>query len=301
MESKVNYTIVGLFVVLLSAAMVIGGYWLTDGQHSRAYDTYIVYMTEAVSGLNEQSPVKFNGVKVGFVENIRLDQDNPQKVILTLKIFEGTPITESTVASLKSQGVTGLTYLGLKAETASAPRLKAHPGENYPVIAAVPSLLLQLGDAIRDLTTNMNSIVDTVKKVFDKDNRVAIKESLQNIATFSKTIADNSERLDKSLRLTETLLKNTVKASKDFPDVTNDLKQTLLSFRQASQEVKLTMQDSRAAMRTLSQQALPSTVQLINRLHTVAGNVQQLTQELQQNPAVMIRGKQPLPNGPGER
>ncbi|MDP2786291.1 MAG: MCE family protein, partial [Sulfurimicrobium sp.] len=62
METKVNYTIVGLFVILLFAALVAGILWLSGGaQYRKTYDTYLAYMNESVSGLNLNAPVKYRG------------------------------------------------------------------------------------------------------------------------------------------------------------------------------------------------------------------------------------------------
>src|SRR3990167_10024623 len=113
MDTKVNYTIVGLFVILVGAIAVLLFLWLTSLKHRDVYDTYIVYMHEEVSGLNAQSAVRYNGVKVGYVESIRLNPKDPQQVVLTLKIKQGTPITTSTIATLKSEGITGVDYVGL--------------------------------------------------------------------------------------------------------------------------------------------------------------------------------------------
>src|SRR5690606_22120300 len=117
MDTKVNYTVVGIFVILLCLMLVIFFLWLTSLQHREVYDTYIVYMHEEVSGLGTQGPVRYNGVKVGYVDSIRLNPQDPQQVVLKLKIRRGTPITTSTIATLVSEGITGIDYVGLKALT----------------------------------------------------------------------------------------------------------------------------------------------------------------------------------------
>ena len=59
---------------------------------------------ESVAGLNLNAPVKYNGVEVGKVSDIRLDPVNPEKVRLTFAIEHGTPIKADTVAVLKDAG-----------------------------------------------------------------------------------------------------------------------------------------------------------------------------------------------------
>ena len=129
MEERVNYTMVGAFIVIMSIALLGIAYWLSMGRHTKVYDTYLVYMKEPVSGLSKMAPVKYNGVVVGFVRTIALDEDNPQLVSLQLSIEHSAPITQSTVATLRPQGITGMTYIGLKTKTAKAPRIKAIGGD----------------------------------------------------------------------------------------------------------------------------------------------------------------------------
>ena len=58
METKVNYAIVGLFVLVLATALIGGILWLSAGkQYHKSYDVYLTYMRESVSGLNLNAPV----------------------------------------------------------------------------------------------------------------------------------------------------------------------------------------------------------------------------------------------------
>ncbi|WP_423063663.1 MlaD family protein [Candidiatus Paracoxiella cheracis] len=308
MDSKVNYTIVGLFVILLGATLVVLIFWLTSLKHREVYDVYIVYMHEEVSGLSVQSPVRYNGVKVGYVQSIQLNPKDPQQVMLVLKIQEGTPITTSTIATLMAEGITGLDYIGLKALTAEAPPLEAKPGEKYPVIPSEPSLLLKLSTALQEVTKTVGDLSANISKVFDEKNREAIRQSLANTAKITSTIAQNSKNIDAIMVSTKKLLTNSAQASKDLPDIMKQLKATLASVKavanklnNAGSSVVVTMRDTRTAVQNVSQQLVPSTQQLLTQLNDVAGNLQQLSAELQHNPSILVRGKYPSPPGPGEK
>ena len=78
MESKVNYTAVGLFVVILSAALIGLGLWIGADISPKDYRRYDAFFNESVSGLNANAPVKYRGVTVGRVSHIQLSPDNPQ-------------------------------------------------------------------------------------------------------------------------------------------------------------------------------------------------------------------------------
>ena len=159
MDTKVNYTVVGIFVVVLTVAFVVMFSWLSTTRHDQVYHTYLTYVHEDVTGLSVQTPVRYNGVKVGYVSSVELDPHNPQLVKLTLKVEEGTPITTSTVATLLPMGITGVIYVGLKALTPRAPLLGAKSGQKYPIIPAQPSLFMQLGKVLPELTNKILAIV----------------------------------------------------------------------------------------------------------------------------------------------
>ena len=66
-----------------------------------------------MAGLNVNAPVKYNGVDVGKVHDIRLDPADPMRVTLEFAIERGTPIKTDTEAVLTTQGLTGIAYVEL--------------------------------------------------------------------------------------------------------------------------------------------------------------------------------------------
>lgn len=307
MDTKFNYTIVGLFVVLLGAVMIVLFFWISAMRHDKTYNTYLVLLDENVTGLTVQSPVRFNGVPVGYVDRIQLDPSNPQLVRLLLKIETGTPITTSTVAILQFQGITGVMYVGLKAKTTDAPMLEPKPGEKYPIIPAKPSLLVQLSEVLPQVTENMKKIGESVSRLLDEENQQAIKESLQSVSKFTKTLAENSKNLNDIMGSLSKTLKNTATASKNLPKAMTQLDETLkvvratsVDFQSAAHSLRSTMKSSKFAVQSLSTQLLPTVQQTMTRLNTVSGNLLNLSSELNNNPSMLIRGKAPSSPGPGE-
>lgn len=307
MDNKVNYTIVGIFVVVLGAAFIVMFFWLSGTRHDKVYNTYVTYVHEDVTGLSLQSPVRFNGVQVGYVSGIELDPNNPQLVKITLKVEQGTPVTTSTVVTLMPMGITGVVYAGLKAQTPNAPLLGAKPGQRYPVIPFQPSFLMQLGKVLPELTDNLKAISQNISKVFDEKNRQAISASLQNISVITKNLADNSHKLDKITDSLQTTLDNTSRASKQFPELVDDLHATMKNIRQTTIQISSVsrgaqrfMDQGSVMVNNLSTQLLPSAQQMLVKLNSVMLNLVNVTQEVQRNPSMFIRGKQPAMPGPGE-
>ena len=81
METKVNYTIVGVFVLLLGGALFGVALWLSaGGQFQRDQQRYHAYFDESVAGLNRNAPVRYRGVEVGRVIDIKLATDESGRV-----------------------------------------------------------------------------------------------------------------------------------------------------------------------------------------------------------------------------
>lgn len=307
MEAKTNHTMVGLAVVILAGALIAAGLWLSVGFEQKKYYTYAVYMREAVSGLNEQSPVKFNGVKVGFVSKIELNQQDPRQVEILLNIEEGTPITAGTAATLISQGITGNTYVGLSTSSSDLTPLRAAPNQPYPVIPAKPSIFNQLDRVLKEVSENVNQVSKKLDQVFSDKNINNFNASLANIKTFTQAVAANSDHLDHSLKNADIILKNIKKASHQFPEMVTNLNAGLIKFEKmstsitkAGNRVSSTMDSGKIAIDKISQQTLPPVITLLRRLDRIAANIEKISAEMRQNPSVVIRGTTPAPPGPGE-
>ena len=286
MESKTNYTVVGFTVLVLIAGLIAVSLWLSIGFDRKKYNFYTVYMHESVSGLSEESLVKFNGVKVGMVSKIELSQFDPQQVKVSLKIEDGTPITTTTHATLITQGITGTTYLGLAASSSTFLLLQRAPGEAFPVIPTKPSFFSRLEQ-------NLNDVSEGFKRMLTKENANNLKQSLANIEQFTSTIAKNSAAIDRTLH--------------QFPQVVSELKIGIGKFNKmadsistAGVEVSQTMKAGKTGIDKISQQTVPSLTILLHRLGLIAANLEKVSVKLRQNPAVLIRGSTPPKPGPGE-
>jgi phospholipid/cholesterol/gamma-HCH transport system substrate-binding protein len=285
LDPKVNYTAIGIYVVVLSMALLAIVFWLSV-VHTKHYRRYLVFMKESVAGLTEKAPVKFNGVDVGYVEKIQIEPENPQEVRLLVKIDKKTPITKSTTATLMSTGITGSTYLGLKAKTPYAPPLLKHAGEPYPVIPSEPSLLVQLNEALRDVTSGLKGMSESFKGMNEGFKRLftpATVASIQNILAKTST------------------------ASNQFPDAMKKIRGAAVGLTSASEQIKTTLENSECtiksfdvALKNFTEQTLPEIFQAARSLKQTLDDAKGVTSLMKQNPSVIIRGTKPVPLGPGE-
>ena len=200
METKVNFAIVGAFVLLLGTTLIGGVLWLSsEKSYGKAFDTYLVYMKESVSGLSPDAPVRYRGVQVGRVRAIALARENVEQVELTLDIERDAPIKVDTVAVMRTQGLTGIAHVELGGGSRDAPALRAQPGEKHPVIPAGPSLLVRLEDAVTTLIDSLTRSSEGLNALLDEGNRASLKETLDGLAQVSRTLAARSKAIDEGV------------------------------------------------------------------------------------------------------
>lgn len=249
MDSKVNYALVGLFVVILSTLLLVSVLWLSAGTQQKVYATYQAYIAESVSGLNLKAPVKYRGVDVGYVTHISLVPDRPNDVYVLLKIEKNVLIKEDTFATLATQGLTGLAYVDLNGGSPEAPIASIKTGELYPEIKTKPSLLVRVDTAIsiltnnlgevagvsQDLIANLNRLSITANSFFSQENQVAISNILHHTdvigsAISQLTMMDNKES---SLNM-QHLMEQIAKTSDYLPNLTKQLEKNLIAIEKAT-------------------------------------------------------------------
>lgn len=315
MEDKVSYTIVGGFVLLLSAAIVAGVLWLGSGKSYRvAYDRYEVYMSESVAGLNLNAPVRYRGVEVGAVREIALDPGDPERVRLALDIVHGTPVKTDSVAVLSSQGLTGIAYVDLGGGSRGAPPLVATPGERHPVIPSEPSRISQLYEGASTLLTGLEKSSQSLNALLDEENRQALKRALADIERVTHTLAERQDVIDRGVVGAAKTLENTAQVSAQLAEVVGRIRASADAVERMADEVaraghsaRETMESAQHAvdatsgeLRDFGSQSLPELGRLVAETRELTASLTRIVQRLERDPSMIIRGAPPLAPGPGE-
>lgn len=320
MEPKVNYTLVGAFVVLLGVILLGIILWLSKGDYRGVYDRYYAFMRESVSGLSVNSPVKYRGVEVGRVKEVVLSPENPEEVRLTLDIARGTPVKEDTLAVLDIQGLTGLAIVNLAGGSRASPPLMAKAGESYPVIKSGPSLLYRLDTAISrlladqpltGLLTTLNGLAEDARLLVGSENRATLGQILADLATVTHTLAAHKDRVDQGIghaaQSMENLAKLTGMMHEQLPPLVERVGKVAVALESASKEMARTssavgrvVNEAKPNVEQFSRRTLAETGLLVSELRQLTGSLQRLARQLEREPSALIFGKSPEPHGPGE-
>jgi len=301
MDAKVNFAVVGVFVLVLGAALIAGVLWFSSGgTYRRAYDTYQTYMAESVSGLNLDAPVRYRGVEVGRVRKMALAPMNVEQVQLTLDIERGTPVKQDTVAVLRVQGLTGIAYVELSGGGPDSAALEARSGEAYPVIRSGPSLMVRLDSAVSALLTNANRTSVSMNALMDEDNRRVFKQTLAELQVLSRTLAARSAAIDSSLLNTARTMDNTARVSGDLPRLVERMQASADRFDRMTSDVAQAGTGVRADLREASGEVLREVRLLASELREVTASLRRFSEQLEQNPSMLLYGRPASRLGPGE-
>lgn len=320
MEPKVNYVLVGLFVVLLGLTLAGVVVWLGKGDYRGVYDRYYAYMHESVAGLSVDGTVKYRGVEVGRVKEIILNPENPEEVRLTLDIVRGTPVKEDTVAVLETQGLTGLATVNLTKGSRESPPLTAKEGELYPVIRTGPSLFFRLDMALSRLLAeqsltklidHLSGLAGDARSVVDEENRAALKQIVNDLATVVHTLAERSGRVDqgvtKAAETAENLATMTKTMNEQVPALLDRIGKSAAALQAMTEEMARTGQvvgavvnETRPNLEQFSRRTLDETGLLVTELRQLTSTLNRVAQDLEREPNALVFGRTPRSKGPGE-
>ncbi len=314
MTSKSGYMLVGAFVLVLGAAFIWGILWISAGGTPQRFERYLVYMSDSVSGLNVDAPLKYRGVDIGKIEQIDIDSKNPEHIRLLLQVRQGTPITADTVATLEYQGLTGIANVNLSGGRADSRPLARTPGEEYPVIKGRPSIFSSLDTTLSDLLTNLIQTSASINAVLGEENRVNVSRSIENVAIFTDRFAQQSARLEEIIAHLGVTLENTRTASADLPQMIRQFSHSAEAITRMAEQIRSMGENLAAASAGIehtvnassddlvdfTRTTLPEISEMVYELRLAAENLRRMSEALAQNPSLLIYGAPAPKPGPGE-
>ncbi len=309
MDDKVNYALVGAFVLALGGVLVAAVLWLSAGLGGKqAMDPYQAVIQESVAGLNVDAPVKYLGVDVGKVSRIGIDPQNSQQVRLHFLIERGTPIQQDSQAVLKTQGLTGIAYVELSGGSGGAPPLRPGADGAPPTIPFKLSLGARLENVLTNVLGNVNRVSDNLNAVFDSGNQAALRSTLADTAALAKALAAQKGVLAAAVADTARTARLTARAGEQ-------LAPTLARIASSAQAVETMAQTAGAASaragqaaaaaassaQQLDSETLPELARLMAEVGALSVALRQLSVQTTAHPSSLLVG-QPAPvPGPGER
>ncbi len=292
MENRAHALAAGLFVMILSLAVAAVALWFSGDTTAR--DKYLIVSESPVTGLNAQATVRYRGVTVGKVENIRLDPEKSQTVLIRIGVDKNLPLTKEVYAQLGYQGLTGLAFVQLNDEDNQAERLETSTG-NPARIPLRPSALDGIADAGQRLLGKANGLMDRLNMLLGEQNQTHFSHILENTASATGRLNSVVSQLEPGLRALPGL-------AADANSVLKHTGQLVMNLNDISTRIN----EHGGPIDGLSQTAGELTDTLHKLRETTEGitrntrGVDRVLLQLEEQPRSLLFGRSPPPPGPGE-
>jgi phospholipid/cholesterol/gamma-HCH transport system substrate-binding protein len=299
MEREANYAAVGAFVLVVVLIAGLFVYWYSDTRERRSYRQYEIYFDGSVSGLERGAAVRYLGVGVGRVRQMRIDPRDPARVEVIVDLESSTPISDRTLAELQLQGVTGLLYIDLQQMRVDVALPPAPPGIEYPVIRSTRSRLDLLLARLPDVLASAGELVDRASRALSDENIASITRALSNIdkaaVGLPQTLRDVNA-LVIELRGAAVDLAASAKGARQIvdqagPEVVASLQRVHViadNLAVTTTQIEKLVGDSRQDLRSFTRDGLPELERLLREGRAAAEEIRELTSSLRENPSQLL-------------
>jgi len=308
METRAGYVAVGAFVLALVAGAVLAVLWLGRYQGRESFVYYDALFPGDVTGLQVGGPVRYRGVPVGRVADIRLDPDNIERVRVILEVNAGTPVHSDSVASLEFQGITGVLYVLIGGGTQESPLLPETRAEPYTQVTAKSGKFESLFQGAPDLIAGVNTLVGRINGLFNDENSRAITDILANLNALTKALSTDSGGVGALLKdgaaaareiqamseqfrsLAEELRVRLEGAGSEATATISELRAAAASFAALAKTAEGMVAESRPPLRDFASSGLYEASQLISDLRLLVASLARVSEQIERDPARFLFG-----------
>jgi phospholipid/cholesterol/gamma-HCH transport system substrate-binding protein len=308
METRASYVVVGTFVLALTAAAFGVVLFLTRTSFEDTPKPYMSYFTGSVTGLQVGSPVRYRGVPVGTVNDIRIDPTDVERVRVMMEIVQGTPIKTDTNSTLGLQGITGVAYIELTGGTRESKPLTAVGDAKVPVIPSKTSGIQQVLASAPELLERAVAITERLALILDDRNVKSISDTLENLSKLTGTLAGSSGQIEQVItdsqktfaalreaadgiaELTGGLNSKIGPIADGAQDVVIDVQKAVRGFSRVAGQLELVVDENRDSIRDFSSGGLYELSQFIAEGRVLISALTRLSAQIERDPARFFFG-----------
>lgn len=288
METRANYVLIGAFTLAGFVGLLLFFVWFARVELDRQYDYFDIEF-ETVSGLSNASDVRFSGFPVGQVVDVGLAPDRSGKVRVRVEIVADTPVRTSSVATIESLGVTGVSFVGISSGDPRDPLLSDSSDRTIPLIRSGRSVLQTLSEDAPTIVEEVLSVSRQLGELLGTENQERVATILQNVesasANLEQTLSDFSSVADTIATSSSELVAFTGKLeeiSAATESVLNTADTTLESITDFAHRAEGTLDKGDAALDS-GRSALDTANRFMNEeLPGLVADLQQTTETLRQ-------------------
>lgn len=300
METRASYILVGIFVLGLLGAAVSTALWLVRPRAETAM-YFVVRFGEDVTGLRTGGDVRFHGVRVGEVSSIRIDAET-EAIEVKLRVEEGTPIRQNTVARLQSQGITGATFIQLQrakdSVAGAGDALVAGTSEApFPEIESELSELQAVFKEFPLVLGEIKAAATQVAQLLNDKNLDSISKSLENLSRITDDLTAQTGaisgvfvKVESTLETAEETLVSIGQLSRKIDTAIDEVTRGINAFEKMTTEVDAFVEENRGPVADFTATGLYEMTQFLIDARELIQTLNRVSARLESDPARFLFG-----------
>lgn len=315
METRAHHLLIGSFMLVFLAAIVMFTLWLVKMREDAEIARYNIYFTGSVAGLGVGGDVRFNGIKVGNVSQIVIDRNDTSRVRVTVEVGADTPIRQDSEATLQLQGVTGISFVQILPGTTAAPILpvvSSNDPAEYPTIPSRPSAIEALFEAAPELLRratqvlsdeNLGNLTGFMADLRQVSQMLASRqESIgRAIDSFDRTSGDIAKaaaaardiagRLDRVMAEAERTLGQANRLLEgDAAEAMQSAKSSMKQLNATLAEIQALVSENRVPIQAITTDGFGEFRRFVSEARILVGSLARVAQRLEDNPSAVLFG-----------
>jgi phospholipid/cholesterol/gamma-HCH transport system substrate-binding protein len=269
METKANYVLIGASTIIGAILIMLFAMWITTGDLRRGYNTYDVVFDDPVRGLTEGGEVRFNGIKIGEVDSLRIDPDNTNRVIARIRVQSDVPVKTDTEAQLEPVGLTGVTLIQLSAGSTDAELLRGTFGGPPPRIQGRGSQIDVIVARGEEVALRASEAMAAVRDLLTEENIARVTRTLNNLETVSQQLASR-----------DSIVTQSGEAAREVAQLARQMQSDLADLDEVLTQVN-------AAAGVAAGETLPELALAAEEIRRAAAGISRVANNLEENPSVL--------------
>ncbi len=279
MQGKVE-TRVGIFVLTALCIIAYMGFQIGAFRFDRGYYAQYVLFFKDIAGLSRKAEVKIAGVKVGWVDEVKLLSDGAHCAQATVMILRDYHLYSDASAIVRQDGLLGPHYVEINPGDPLLSTLASGDALSRPSIA--PVSVDELLHQFKKIAVNVEEVTQTFKEaVGGPDGEVRVKAIIDNLqqtaekmSVFSevleRTFVRNEENIDTFLALGTQVQHLAERLDRDvFPSFQDGVEKISVAFDRDLDRIATRLESTAEALEQASIQARDG----LRNVSSVAGKI----------------------------
>ena len=306
METKAHHALVGLFTVIRVVAGVFFSLWMAKVTFDEEYAMYDIVFDGPVRGLRESAEVRFNGIQVGEVTELGLDEQS--RVVARVQVLAQTPVRIDSFAQLEPQGLTGLSYILISGGTPDAQRLQSPANRPPPRIFARRAQLEGLVEGSEDVLDAAQIALFRLSELLNEENIDEVSQTLINLREITDRLSEEDaliadardaiQRIDTAASdisvAAQSLQQFSVSAENflidDLTPAVNETTLAAMAVNQAAVDTDYLVRAVTPAVENFADNGLENITRSAANLQRLTEALERIASEIENNPGQFIAG-----------